>query len=613
MAKQNLLTRSKKNKAAEYLRANRLQDAEALYASICQVDRIDVEAWVIRGIINRKLGRFQDAETFCRRAVEISPNLATAYHALGAAVQCQGRLGEAIANYRRAIQLHPDFADAHYFLANALREAGSLIEAAASYRQAVSLQPDFVEALCNLGAVLTSLGEIPEAVSVLNKAITLRPNAPQILCNLGDILQGEGRLGEALDKYQLALRLAPDFLDAIGHTAALLEKINRLDEAAELIQQHLPRLPDNPELLAVAAKLARRANKIDEAIALLERAAKQNLGPMAAGEVHLHLGQMYDRKGEAERAFAHLSEGNRLVAQATTNLRSNHQNQYLERVERMRGYLTPDLASLTERPVLEDCTESPIFLLGFPRSGTTLLEQILDSHPALQTLEEKATVSAMVQAFEEMAQGRENALAELSDDQIKQLRKVYFDEAARHVESKPNCLLVDKMPLNTINVHLIWRVFPNAKFILAIRHPCDVCFSSFMQNFLINEAMAGFFTLESGAEIYRDVMRIWLEAVRLLPLDYHRIRYEDLVADFEKETRALLDFLGVGWDDSVLSHTDHAIKRGTINTPSYHQVTQPIYQHAKYRWKRYAKQFEPVMPTLKPFIDYFGYAEGDAA
>lgn len=608
MAKQNILTRSKKNKAAELFRANQFQDAEALYASVCQADKVDADAWVMRGIINRKLGRFSDSEACCRRALGINPNLAPAHHALGAAVQCLGRMDEAMASYRRATQLHPDFAEAHYFLANALREASSMVDAAAAYRQAIKLQPDFVEALSNLGAVLTSLGETQEAVRVLNRAITLRPNAPQTLCNLGNILHHEGRLAEALDKYQRALRLAPDLVDAISHAAALLEKINHIDEAEELVNRHLPRIPDNPDLLLVAAKLARRANKADEAIALLERAVKQPLGLAAEGEIHLHLGQMYDRKGDADRAFVHLAEGNRLAAQATASIHGD-QNRYLERVERIRTYLTPDLAASAGRDLSAGCMQTPVFLLGFPRSGTTLLEQILDSHPALQTLEEKGTVSAMVQAFEEMAQGRENALAELSADQIAQLRKVYFDEVAHHIERQPDCLLVDKMPLNTVNVHLIWRVFPEAKFILAIRHPCDVCFSCFMQNIVINEAMAGFFTLESGAATYSAVMRTWQDAVSQLPLNYHRIRYEDLVADFEKETRALLDFLGVGWDDSVLGHTDHAFKRGTINTPSYHQVTQPIYQHAKYRWKRYAEQFESVMPTLRPFIDYFGYAE----
>jgi tetratricopeptide (TPR) repeat protein len=512
---------------------------------------------------------------------------------------------EALACYRKAISLRPDFAETHYFLANALRETGSHGEAVNSYRQAVRLQPDFVEALSNLGAALTMLGDIQEAASVLNRAIILQPNSPQVLCNQGHILQGDGRLVAALEKYQRALELSPDSLDAVSNVATLLEKTNRLDEAQTMVDRELPRAPDNPALLVAAAKLARRARNFDEAIAFLERAIKQTLTMETAGEVHLHIGQMYDRRGDADRAYAHLVEGNRLTARVTEGM-NKEQASYLERVERVRAYLTDDLANVG-RDV--DDSPSPVFLLGFPRSGTTLLEQILDSHPALQTLEEKGTVSAMVRAFEDMAQGRENALAELTDQQVAQLRHIYFDEVARYIQLQSGNLLVDKMPLNTVNVHLIWRVFPQAKFILAIRHPCDACFSCFMQNFRINEAMASFFTLESAAQVYGGVMQTWLEAAAKLPLDYHRIRYEDLVADFEGETRALLDFLGVGWDDRVLDHTEHAIKRGTINTPSYHQVTQPIYQHAKYRWKRYARQFEPVLPMLQPYIDYFGYKE----
>ena len=130
----------------------------------------------------------------------------------------------------------------------------------------------------------------------------------------------------------------------------------------------------------------------------------------------------------------------------------------------------------------------------------------------------------------------------------------------------------------------------------------------FRSNFIQNEAMSNFLTLESTARLYARVMGLWQEYTRLLPINFHRVRYEDLVVDFEGETRKLLDFLGVGWDDAVRGHTEHARTR-VINTASYHQVTQPIYQHAKYRWKRYAKQMEAVMEILKPYIDYFGYAE----
>jgi len=612
MAKPNVLIRSKKNKAVELLNANRLHEADAAFANICQSAPADYESWAMRGLIHRKLGLYPESADFSRRALALNPRYDQAHQVLGQAQQSMGRLDEALASYRKAAELCPDDAKTHYLLANALRERGAADDAVRHYREAVRLQPDFVEALSNLGAVLTVQGEVLEAARVLNHAVSLNPRAPQVLCNLGHLLLRDGKLDEALDRYQRALTLDPDSLDAAANITALLEKVGRLDEARELVEKTLQSAPTFPPLLLAAAKLARRDKRVDEAIGFLETLLVQNPDSETAGEAHMLLGPLYDRKGDANRAYAHLVEGNRLVAGSILNNVGNG-SRYLKRIESMRRYLTPALADVTR--AVPSSEPSPVFLLGFARSGTTLLEQILDSHPALSALEEKPTVSAMVHAFEAMTQGGQaaaegdNALASLTAAQIEVLRAAYFAEVARHIDLAPGAILVDKMPLNTVNVHLIWRVFPEAKIILAIRHPCDVCLSCFMQNFMINEAMASFFTLESTAEVYDQVMKTWLLAAASLPLNYHRVRYEDLVANFEGETRALLDFLGVGWDEKVRGHTEHAMQRGTINTPSYHQVTQPIYQHAKYRWKRYAQQFEPVMPILEPYIDYFGYSD----
>jgi tetratricopeptide (TPR) repeat protein len=468
------------------------------------------------------------------------------------------------------------------------------------------LQPDFVEALSNLGAALTSRGEGQEAARFLNKANALRPNSSEIIFNMGRALQLDGKIEAAIEKYQRALVLAPNSMHIIGKLADSLEMANRLEEAQALIDRELPRAPDTSALLIPAAKLARRAKKIDEAIALFERAMDQKPEREIAGDVHLQLGQLYDKKNDADRAYAHIAEGNRLIAQSIEGTYSEH-NDFIAAVEKRHRYLNAGLASVTPFNSAERDAEDPVFLYGFARSGTTLLGQILDCHPALQTLDEKGMGTVMVKTFEEMAQGRTNAIEMLTEVQIAQLRKVYFDEAARHIQLQPGSLLVDKMPLNTINVALIWRVFPRAKIIFMVRHPCDVCLSCFMQNFGTNGALTSFFALESGVSVYAKVMQIWLDAVRMLPLQYHQIRYEDLVTDFERESHSLLDFLGVGWNESVREHDKHAMSHSNINTPSYHQVTQPVYQHAKYRWKRYAKQFEPLMPILQPYIEYFGY------
>ena len=606
MAKHNVLIRSKKAKATALLNRNQLPEADALFAGICVSAPADVESWVMRGLIHRKMGRFNEAEAFCRRALKLQPGYAWGHHVLGSALQCQGRMDEALGSYRTSIDLQPDYAEAHYFLANALRETWAIDEAITSYRRAVQLHPDFVEALSNLGAALTSRGETQEAAHFLNKANALRPNSSEIIFNMGRALQHDGRIEEAIEKYHRALVLAPNSMHIIGKLADSLEMANRLEEAQALIDRELPRAPDTLALLIPAAKLARRAKKTDEAIALFEHAMELKPEREIAGDVHLHLGQLYDKKNDTDRAYAHIAEGNRLIAQSIVGTYSEH-NDFIAAVEKRHRYLNAGLASSTPFNSSESDAEDPVFLYGFARSGTTLLGQILDSHPALQTLDEKTMGTVMVKTFEEMAQGLTNAIEMLTEDQIAQLRKVYFDEAARHIQLQPGSLLVDKMPLNTINVALIWRVFPRAKIIFMVRHPCDVCLSCFMQNFGTNGSLTSFFALESGVSVYAKVMQIWLDAVRMLPLKYHQIRYEDLVTNFEQEAHALLDFLGVGWNESVREHDKHALGHSNINTPSYHQVTQPIYQHAKYRWKRYAKQFEPLMPALQPYIKHFGY------
>lgn len=608
MAKQSVLTRSKKVKAETCISNQQWAEAKALYETICQIDRLDADAWARLGYIHRRLGEFGESESCGRRALMANPGHAVANHVLGAALQCQGLLADAISHYQRAVQLQPDYAEAHYHLGNALREVGEMRKAVLSYRVAVNLQPDYVEALSNMGAALTLSGDNVEAYSVLNRALALCPNAPQILCNLGSILQKDGRLNDAMDKYERALHFSPDSLDALANYAALKEMTFRHAEAREALDRGLKLAPDNQLLMLVAAKLARHEGNVQQGVSILKRLVAQNVSPEIAGDAHILLGQLLDRLGEAKTAFKHLQEGNRLTALATMKSSSDYDS-YLRKLDLVESYVTETLPQAVSASRLED-TNTPVFLFGFPRSGTTLLEQVLDSHPILQSMEEKGAVHAMERAFLEISKGGGRALAELTEEEIIFLREVYFEEVAKYVKRKPGSILVDKMPLHTVQAPLIWRVFPKAKFILAIRHPCDVCLSCFMQNFAVNDAMTSFLTLDNAVHVYARVMGLWQTYLKTLPFSYHRVRYEDLVADVEGEARKLLSFLEVAWSGDVLKHTEHARKKGTVNSSSYHQVTQPIYQHAKYRWKRYADEFAPLLERLQPFIDYYGYGEG---
>jgi len=178
-----------------------------------------------------------------------------------------------------------------------------------------------------------------------------------------------------------------------------------------------------------------------------------------------------------------------------------------------------------------------------------------------------------------------------------------------HAGNPVGRLVVDKLPLNIVEAGLIHRLFPQARFILAVRHPCDVCLNCFMQSFRINHAMANFLTLEDAALPYDKVMALWAQYRAVLPLEARQVRYEDLVDDFDGTVGGLLEFLGLGWDDGVRRYAERAGRSKRIDTPSDNQVTEAIYTRARYRWRRYEARLAPIMDRLAPHIAAFGYAE----
>jgi Sulfotransferase family len=198
-------------------------------------------------------------------------------------------------------------------------------------------------------------------------------------------------------------------------------------------------------------------------------------------------------------------------------------------------------------------------------------------------------------------------LAELNDKDVTSLRALYFEEADKWVERRPDALLVDKFPLHLNKVPIVHRLFPDARFILALRHPCDVVLSCFITNFRLNNAMANFIDLGITAEVYDLSFGFWEQCRRIMPIDVHSVSYERMVEESEAELRPLFDYLGLDWRDEVLDHRQTASERGMISTASYAQVTEPIYKRAAGRWTRYRAQLEPVLPTLKPWVEKLGY------
>jgi hypothetical protein len=248
--------------------------------------------------------------------------------------------------------------------------------------------------------------------------------------------------------------------------------------------------------------------------------------------------------------------------------------------------------------------KTPAFLVGFPRSGTTLLDTFLMGHRDTAVLEEVHLLGAAEKQIGKVAD-----LPRASLTALERARKAYFTELDLHVARGFDGLVVDKLPLNLLGGPFIQALFPSAPIIFAQRHPCDAVLSAFMQSFVMNDAMASFLTIEDAADLYDSLMSGWTAMREGLALNVHTVRYERLVEDPEAELRPLVDFLGLPWDQQMLAHTDTAKKRGAIITPSYDQVTEPLSTRSVGRWKRYRKQLEPVLPVLLPWAERLGYSD----
>jgi hypothetical protein len=248
---------------------------------------------------------------------------------------------------------------------------------------------------------------------------------------------------------------------------------------------------------------------------------------------------------------------------------------------------------------------APVFLVGFPRSGTTLLDTLMRGHPQIAVVEEQHMVDHAIATIGEFRDI--DAIDALTADQRAAMRNAYNAELSRHVPDGEHAVIVDKLPLNIVLVPEILAMFPDARFILVLRHPLDCVLSNFKQLFKMNEAMYLMTALESACQLYDAAMKVFFASARRYGFSWHSIRYEDLVSDTESEARALTGFLGLEWNDAVLDHRATARKRERINTPSYSQVIKPIYKTSAQLWKRYEAQLEPCRLPLERWIAEFGY------
>jgi len=555
-----------------------------------------VEFLRLRAAIAKKMGNGAEALRFLKRAVEQAPNDYAAWNNYGNALHEADEAGGAVAALQRAAKLQPDAAFVHINLGRALATAERHDESHREFEEAYRLAPDDGMAALELGKSLVRFGRPTAALPLLGKAASLRRDDPNIFLVMGLAFARLDDLDKAEQAYRLAIQIDPDCALAYLNVAIQMERGNRTDELIELQQQALAHGVAGGEADFVQALVYRRQGKLEDALRLAQQSQVQSLDSAIRANF---IGEVADRLGDSETAFAAFAEMNRVTSRRPDAMNFDP-TQWQRFIESLTDKTSSNWFASWPPVVPLNDPPSPAFLVGFFRSGTTLLDTILMGHSGINVIEEQP----MLVRLEESLGGLER-LAELDGPAVNALRERYFAELP--VPPVPGKLLIDKNPLATRRAPLIHRIFPDARFIFAIRHPCDVVLSCFMQNFQVSEAMVSFLELQNAALVYDRAMTFWQKCQVIFPLNVHTIRYEEMVADTEGELRKLLEFLGLPWDDKVLDHQKTARDRGYIRTPSYSQVTEGIYVRAKGRWEKYREQMEPVLPILAPWVERFGY------
>ena len=589
-------------------------------------------------------GQPREAAALMHQLLDSAPDHVPGLQVLALAMAQQGAAETARALLVRAAALQPQSSEVWINLGNACLQCRDPAAADSAFQRARALGSQTVACLLGQGLACLALQRFVEAHDWLAQALLLEPGAADVRLaygqalaelerfdELAQCLQGLG--GEGLDGEQqralawlwaqagrdeAALALYRQLLgaDRADHEsrvrlALLLERLNRLDEAATELGQVAPdaALHDAGMLPLVQARVLRRRGQADIAITRLMPALSQALPVAMRAQLQFELAKCHDSLGAEGNAMAALAQAHAAAAQAF------RERLPVDAVPAVLGWLQQRLrhpAPASWRVPVEDASPpDPVFLVGFPRSGTTLLERMLDAHRQLDVLDERPALEVAIEQLRNGPDWRDEdldaSLTTLTSAQIAQARQRYWREVHRHVQ--PPHRLVDKYPLTMTRLPYVARLFPQADWLLLLRHPCDCVLSCHMQAFGMNGGALAFASLESTARTYAAVMAWWEAQRQRVPARVHVLRYEELVLDLPAQLEALMGFLALAVEPAQLvSHQASATRTRRINTPSYAQVIEPVNAHAIGRWQRYRAYFsEATLATLAPWVQRYGY------
>jgi tetratricopeptide (TPR) repeat protein len=548
------------------------------------------EAYVSLGMIfSDMIDRPTEAFTHLQKALQLNPNHAEAYVYLAVVSGKRGDVGTATQYAKQAVQLNPHLADAHQIMAEVYLAKWELENAIASCRQALKLRPNFPEALHSFGNALMMGGNIDEAIKYFEQAIAAKPNLIKAHYSLGNAFQVSGDLDRAAAVYDRLLQHQPSDPEALAGKASILERQKQYQAAYDLIKPLVTTYPHNYNYLVTYATVCRRLKQAREAIPAIEaRLTQASIAPTQKQHLLFTLGELYDSINEYDAAFNAYQRANR---QHTHKYDRQRSKQDFEAI--MQVYSCENLTQ-AKLPRAQNNSELPVFIVGMPRSGTTLVEQIVASHPLVYGAGELNDISmllhGMMQRFG-LSRPYPDLLEYFNQELIDRTAQQHLDRLRQF--STTATRITDKMPYNFINLGLIALLFPKARIFHCTRDPLDNGLSYYFQNFIgFHPQKHDLRDIGYYYKLYQRLMQHWQDT---LDLPIMEVKYEEVVADQEAMSRKMIEFLGLEWDDACLSF--YKSKR-FAKTVSYDQVRQPIYNKSVGRYKHYEKYLEPLKAAL---------------
>ncbi len=597
--------RAYSNLAGIYVGERNFKKAELYLRKSLEINPKDINSLVNLACVLRDLDNPKQAEIFLKNALEINPEYDFALINLGAVLNELGQIDEGEHYLKKALKINPNSPIAINNLGNILTKKNKIKEAELCYRKAIQIKPDFSLAYNNLGSLLSKKGILFEAEKFTKEAINYNPKFELAYVNLGSIKIDLDKLSEAEELFLNAIEIKKNYNYAYTNLFRLYEKTNNINKLKRTIDSLNNNSHIINEILMYKARIAFREKDYISAKKSIDKVSYEWISKT---DHHTNI-LFWSFKAFIEEKNKNYDQAFECFEKSQLNLKYNDYDPkiFQDYIKTYRKNLDNE-EYINKNKSINSFQSSPIFLIGFPRSGTTLLDTILRSHPEIDVLEEKPLINSVEQIIKTKYNYSLDELDKLNEKEIEFLRKHYLQILKNNSDKDKNAkILIDKFPFQTVSLPLINLLFPNSKIIFTHRNPYDTVLSCFQQSFEPNNAMSNFRSIESASEIYNLTMNMWSDYKTKLNIKFLTSKYEDLIENFDNQILKILNFLDVSWNESIKNYRDTAYKRVKINTPSSSQVVQPLYKTSIEKWRNYEKYFKNSHKYLDKWIKYFDY------